>query len=465
MSPAMRPLYREGYRTVRDIVGPLLFVEGVRNAGYGETVTVESPQGIATGQILLVEEGYCAIQVFEGTMGLDAPRSTVYLERDIVRVPVGKMLMGRILDGRFRPLDGKPAPLGGELMSIQGEPLNPTRRIGPDKFVETGISTIDLMNTLVRGQKLPIFSGSGLPAARIAAQIATQARVPGSEQSFLVIFAAMGVTQQEARYFMDVFSEAGVLAHGVFFLNLASDSPVERLLTPRMALAVAEYFAFTLEYDVLVVLTDMLQYCEALREISAAREEMPGRRGFPGYMYSDLSTLYERAGSVKGKSGSITQIPIITMPDDDMTHPVVDLSGYITEGQIVLSRDMNERGLFPPVSVLPSLSRLMNKGIGRGKTFPEHRALADQLYASYAKGKELERLKLIVGEEGLSPVEQNYLSFAKRFEERFVHQGQEDRPLDSSMRIGMECLSLLPRDELYRLPEEYLQRMTEGKVT
>lgn len=465
MSPAMRPLYREGYRTVRDIVGPLLFVEGVRNAGYGETVTVESPQGIATGQILLVEECYCAIQLFEGTMGLDAPRSTVYLERDIVRIPVGKMLMGRILDGRFRPLDGKPAPLGGELMSIQGEPLNPTQRIGPDKFVETGISTIDLMNTLVRGQKLPIFSGAGLPAARIAAQIATQARVPGSEQSFLVVFAAMGVTQQEARYFMDVFSEAGVLAHGVFFLNLASDSPVERLLTPRMALAVAEYFAFTLDYDVLVVLTDMLQYCEALREISAAREEMPGRRGFPGYMYSDLSTIYERAGSVKGRSGSITQIPIITMPDDDMTHPVVDLSGYITEGQIVLSRDMNERGLFPPVSVLPSLSRLMNKGVGRGKTFPEHRALADQLYASYAKGKDLERLKLIVGEEGLSPVEQNYLSFAKVFEERFVHQGQEDRSLESSMRVGMECLSLLPRDELYRLPEESLQRMAEGRAT
>nr|WP_029166553.1 V-type ATP synthase subunit B [Aminiphilus circumscriptus] len=461
----MRPLYREGYRTVRDIVGPLLFVEGVRNAGYGETVTVESPQGIATGQILLVEECYCAIQLFEGTMGLDAPRSTVYLERDIVRIPVGKMLMGRILDGRFRPLDGKPAPLGGELMSIQGEPLNPTQRIGPDKFVETGISTIDLMNTLVRGQKLPIFSGAGLPAARIAAQIATQARVPGSEQSFLVVFAAMGVTQQEARYFMDVFSEAGVLAHGVFFLNLASDSPVERLLTPRMALAVAEYFAFTLDYDVLVVLTDMLQYCEALREISAAREEMPGRRGFPGYMYSDLSTIYERAGSVKGRSGSITQIPIITMPDDDMTHPVVDLSGYITEGQIVLSRDMNERGLFPPVSVLPSLSRLMNKGVGRGKTFPEHRALADQLYASYAKGKDLERLKLIVGEEGLSPVEQNYLSFAKVFEERFVHQGKEDRSLESSMRVGMECLSLLPRDELYRLPEESLQRMAEGRAT
>ena len=461
----MRPLYREGYRTVRDIVGPLLFVEGVRNAGYGETVTVESPQGIATGQILLVEECYCAIQLFEGTMGLDAPRSTVYLERDIVRIPVGKMLMGRILDGRFRPLDGKPAPLGGELMSIQGEPLNPTQRIGPDKFVETGISTIDLMNTLVRGQKLPIFSGAGLPAARIAAQIATQARVPGSEQSFLVVFAAMGVTQQEARYFMDVFSEAGVLAHGVFFLNLASDSPVERLLTPRMALAVAEYFAFTLDYDVLVVLTDMLQYCEALREISAAREEMPGRRGFPGYMYSDLSTIYERAGSVKGRSGSITQIPIITMPDDDMTHPVEDLSGYITEGQIVLSRDMNERGLFPPVSVLPSLSRLMNKGVGRGKTFPEHRALADQLYASYAKGKDLERLKLIVGEEGLSPVEQNYLSFAKVFEERFVHQGQEDRSLESSMRVGMECLSLLPRDELYRLPEESLQRMAEGRAT
>lgn len=457
MSLSMKPLYREGYRTVRDIVGPLLFVEGVRNAGYGEIVTVESPHGSAAGQILLVEEHFCAIQLFEGTMGLDAPRSTVYLERDIARIPVGKMLMGRILDGRFHPLDGKPAPIGGKLVSIQGEPINPVRRVGPDRFVETGISTIDLMNTLVRGQKLPIFSGSGLPAGRIAAQIATQARIPGSEQSFLVIFAAMGVTQQEARYFMDIFSEAGVLAHGVFFLSLAGDSPVERLLVPRMALAVAEYFAFTLEYDVLVILTDMLQYCEALREISAAREEIPGRRGFPGYMYSDLSTIYERAGSVKGARGSITQIPIITMPDDDMTHPVVDLSGYITEGQIVLSRDMNERGVYPPVSVLPSLSRLMNKGIGSGKTFPEHRALADQLYASYARGKNLERLKLIVGEEGLNPVERTYLAFSEAFENRFVHQGKSNRSLADSASLGMECLSLLPRDELYRLPDKYLE--------
>jgi V/A-type H+-transporting ATPase subunit B len=312
------------------------------------------------------------------------------------------------------------------------------------------------MNTLVRGQKLPIFSEAGLPAARIAAQIATQARVPGSEQSFLVIFAAMGVTQQEARYFMDVFSEAGVLAHGVFFLNLASDSPVERLLTPRMALAVAEYFAFTLEYDVLVVLTDMLQYCEALREISAAREEMPGRRGFPGYMYSDLSTLYERAGSVKGKSGSITQIPIITMPDDDMTHPVVDLSGYITEGQIVLDRRIQERGVYPPIDVLPCLSRLMNKGIGRGKTFQEHRALADQLYASYARAREVERMRLIVGDDGLTAVEKQYLGFGTAFEKSFLGQGGERRTLAESERCAWKCLETLPRSELFKLPESYV---------
>jgi V/A-type H+-transporting ATPase subunit B len=312
------------------------------------------------------------------------------------------------------------------------------------------------MNTLVRGQKLPVFSGAGLPANELAVQIVSGARIPGSEEPFLVVFAALGITRREAQFFMDSFRKSGALRNGVFFLNLAGDSTVERLLTPRVALAAAEYFAFSRGYNVLVVMTDMLAYCDALREVAAAREEVPGRRGYPGYMYSDLAELYERAGCIAGAPGSVTQIPIITMPDDDMTHPVVDLSGYITEGQIVLDRRIQERGVYPPVDVLPCLSRLMNKGIGRGKTFPEHRALADQLYASYARAREVERMRLIVGDDGLTAVEKQYLGFAAAFEKTFLGQGGARRTLAESERSAWKCLETLPRSELFKLPESYV---------
>ncbi len=452
----MRTLASEGFRSVRGIVGPLLFVSGVCGAGFGELVRIETPSGIRTGQILFIEGDVCAVQVFEGTMGLESADLTVWLEKDIVKIPVGMSLLGRVLDGRGNPVDGEPLRFVDDELPVSGLPLNPVSRTSPNAYVETGISSIDLMNTLVRGQKLPIFSGAGLPADRLAAQIVRQARVPGRESKFLVVFAAMGITRREADYFLSSFQETGAINQGIFFMNLASDSAVERLLTPRMALTAAEYFAFTKGYDVLVVLTDMLYYCEALREVSAAREEIPGRRGFPGYMYSDLATLYERAGCVRGAGGSVTQIPIITMPDDDMTHPVVDLSGYITEGQVVLDRGLADRGCYPPVNVLPSLSRLMNKGIGKGRTVPEHRALADQLFAAYARAVELKRLRLIVGDDGLNETEHAYINFGDSFETQFVDQGDEGRDLSVSIRQAWQALSPLPRGEMYRLPEDLI---------
>lgn len=452
----MTTLIREGFRSIRGIVGPLLFVSGVRGAGFGELVRIDTAAGPRTGQILFIEGDVCAIQVFEGTMGLESADITVWLEKDIVRMPVGMSLLGRVLDGRGNPLDGEPLRFVDEELPVSGLPLNPVSRTSPNAYVETGISSVDLMNTLVRGQKLPIFSGAGLPADRLASQIVRQARVPGRDSKFLVIFAAMGITRREADYYLSSFRETGAINQGIFFINLASDSAVERLLTPRMALTAAEYFAFTKGYDVLVVLTDMLYYCEALREVSAAREEIPGRRGFPGYMYSDLATLYERAGCVRGGRGSVTQIPIITMPDDDMTHPVVDLSGYITEGQIVLDRGLADRGIYPPINVLPSLSRLMNKGIGKGRTIPEHRSLADQLFASYARSTELKRLRLIVGDDGLNETEHAYIRFGDVFEREFVHQGSEGRDLSGSIRRAWQALALLPREEIYRLPEEVI---------
>lgn len=449
-------LFLEGYRSVSGISGPLLFVSGIRKAGYGELVRIETPTGIRTGQILQIQGDLCVIQVFDGTIGLNIKNTTVWFERDVVRMPVGDALIGQILSGRGQPLDGGRLSFIDKDLPITGMPINPVQRMSPNAYVETGISTIDLMNTLVRGQKLPVFSGSGLPANEIAAQIVQQARVPGREAEFLVVFAAMGITRREARYFIDTFQRTGAINNGVFFLNLASDSAVERLLTPRMALTTAEYFAFEKGYDVLVVMTDMLYYCEALREISAAREEVPGRRGYPGYMYSDLAEIYERAGCVKHCSGSVTQIPIITMPDDDMTHPVVDLSGYITEGQIVLDRSIHDRGAFPPINVLPSLSRLMNKGIGKKRTFDYHRALADQLYASYARAQELARLRLIVGDDGLTETEHLFLKFGEKFEKKFVSQGNIYRSLHETVEIAWQCLAELPARELYRLPEHYI---------
>lgn len=457
-------LAREGYRTVSSLRGPLLFADGLHEAGYGEIVTIETDQGIRKGQILQADEGLVSIQVFEGTAGIDPGKTTVWLERDEVRIPVGDGILGKVLNGRGTPIMGEEVGYIEEYLPVTGFPINPSSRKTPSSYIETGISSIDLMNTLVKGQKLPIFSGSGLPANELAAQIVKQARVPSKDTSFMVVFAAMGITHREADFFLSTFKNSGALNKGVFFINLASDSAVERLLTPRLALTVAEYFAFQKGYDVLVILTDMLYYCEALREISSSREEVPGRRGYPGYMYSDLAELYERAGCIKESSGSITQIPIITMPDDDMTHPVVDLSGYITEGQIVLDRNIFSRVGYPPINVLPSLSRLMNKGIGKNLTFKNHRTLADQLYAAYARAIEIGKLRLIVGDEGLTEMEHRYLDFGKRFESQFVNQGNIHRTLMDSERVAWQCLSSLPETELYRMPTDYVAEHYRSEV-
>ena len=457
-------LYKEGSRAIKGVTGPLLFVSNIKCGGYGEIVSIETDTSTLMGQILQVEGDLCVIQVFEDTMGLNPESTTVWLERDVMKISLSSALKGRILNGRGEPIDGKGPIIYEELkLPIQGLPLNPVKRSSPNAYIETGISSIDLMNTLVRGQKLPIFSGAGLPANELATQIVKQARVPGSKGQFLPIFAAVGITAREAQYFINFFNDTGTIHNGIFFINLASDSAVERILTPRLALTAAEYFAFFLGYDVLVVITDMLYYCEALREISAVRDEVPGRRGYPGYMYSDLASIFERAGCVRNGRGSVTQIPIITMPGDDMTHPVVDLSGYITEGQIVLDRGLNDRNIYPPVNVLPSLSRLMNKGIGKGKTVEEHRSLADQLYASYARAKEVERLRLIVGEDGLTEEEKFFLRFGEMFEEKFLNQGDEYRDIKESMEIAWDCLSILPKEALYKLSEDIIVKKLSGR--
>lgn len=452
-------LFREGSRLISGVSGPLIFTGNAGKASIGELVSIESENGIRTGQILQVDGDVCAIQVFEGTLGLNPGNSTVWFERDVVKIRLSEALMGQVLDGRGNPKNGNPIPCFEKEMPITGAPINPAMRSSPSDFIETGISSIDMLNTLVRGQKLPIFSGSGLPSCEIAAQIARQARMPGNPETFLVVFAAIGITEREARFFLDSFEDTGALFQGVFILNLAGDSAVERLLTPRTALAVAEFFAFEKNFDVLVIMTDMLHYCEALREVSSAREEAPGRRGFPGYLYSDLAGIYERAGCIKGSRGSITQIPIVTMAGDDITHPVVDLSGYITEGQIVLDRGLQARGVYPPINVLSSLSRLMNKGIGPGKTFEGHRAVADQIFASYARSKEAARLRLIVGEDGLTECEQAYLKFGDFFEKRFLDQGAIHRGIGDSFQASVECLSSLPDEELYRIPEDILEEV------
>ncbi|MCF4150439.1 V-type ATP synthase subunit B [Dethiosulfovibrio sp. F2B] len=450
-------LYREGYRNIAGIAGPLLFVRGVKKGGYGELVTVEDGKRTRKGQILQVEGDLCVIQLFDGAMGLSTGDTTVWMDRDVVKVPVGMNLIGKILNGRGLDERGEEILFCEDRIPVSGLPINPARRRSPRSFIQTGISTIDVMNTLVKGQKLPIFAGSGLPANEVTTQIVRQAKVRENSQ-FLVVFAAMGITKRESQYFIESFKNTGAIEKGVFFLNLASDSAAERLLTPRMALTVAEYFAFQKGYDVLVVMTDMLHYCNALREISAAREEVPGRRGYPGYMYSDLADLYERAGSIDGSAGSITQIPIITMPDDDMTHPVIDLSGYITEGQIVLGRDLHDKGIFPPIDVLPSLSRLMNKGIGKDQTVDYHRAMADQLYSAYAKARELIKLRLIVGDDGLTEIEHRYIAFGKSFEESFIDQRGGDRNLEDSLEEAWRALRALPDQELFKLPQEMVSR-------
>jgi len=457
-------LYREGTRSISGITGPLLFVSNGRKAALGELVTIETSKGKRTGQVLQIDGDLCAIQVFEGTLGLNPGDCTVWFEKDVVKVRLGQVLMGQTLDGRGIPRGGKALPCFEKEVPITGSPLNPAMRAGPSDFVETGIASIDLLNTIVRGQKLPVFSGSGLPANEIAAQVVRQAHVPGNPEQFLVVFAAIGITEREARFFRDSFEESGALFNGVFVVNLAGDSAVERLLAPRTALTIAEYFAFDRGYDVLVVMTDMLHYCEALREVSAAREEAPGRRGFPGYLYSDLASLYERAGCVKGLKGSITQIPIVSMPGDDMTHPVVDLSGYITEGQIVLDRGLQARGVYPPINVLSSLSRLMNKGIGEGRTFIGHRQVADQLFASYARSREVSRLRLIVGDEGLTETELHYLRFGSAFERLFLDQGDSALSIGESLAAAVRALSTLPDEELFRIPADLMEEIRRVRL-
>jgi len=459
-----RSLLSVEYRTLTYVTGPLIFVENVHRVAYNEMVAVLMPDGTErSGQVLEVAGTTAVIQVFEGTRGIDVDATRVRFLEEVAKLDVAPELLGRILNGTGKPIDGGAPIVPEKRLDITGSPINPYRRAQPADFIETGISAIDGLNTLVRGQKLPIFSGSGLPANELAAQIIRQARVISGEE-FAIVFAAMGITHREASYFMTQFETTGALERVVFFMNLADDPTVERLLTPKCALTVAEYLAFEKDLQVLVILSDMTNYCEALREVSTAREEVPGRRGYPGYMYTDLSTIYERAGRIKGKKGSVTQLPILTMPDDDITHPIPDLTGYITEGQIVLSRHLHRRGVFPPIDVLPCLSRLMNLGIGEGKTRDDHRAVANQLYAAYAQGRDLRRLVAIVGEEALSDTDRRYLHFADEFEKHIVGQGDVGRSIEETLTVGWELLSELPMAELKRV-RDFIEKYHPSAVT
>jgi V/A-type H+-transporting ATPase subunit B len=453
------------YKTITEISGPLVFAEVDQPIGYDEMVEIETPDGeVKRGQILESEDGLVAIQVFEGTTGIDRNASVRFLG-ETLKMDLTEDLLGRVLDGSGQPIDGGPEIVPEEKRDIVGEAINPYSREYPEEFIQTGVSAIDGMNTLVRGQKLPIFSGSGLPHNDLALQVARQATVPEEEagegdegSEFAVIFGAMGITQEEANEFMEDFERTGALERSVVFMNLADDPAVERTVTPRLALTTAEYLAFDKGYHVLVILTDMTNYCEALREIGAAREEVPGRRGYPGYMYTDLATLYERAGRIKGREGSVTQIPILTMPGDDDTHPIPDLTGYITEGQIYVDRPLNSQGVQPPVNVLPSLSRLMDDGIGEGLTRADHADVSDQMYAAYAEGEDLRDLVNIVGREALSERDNKYLDFADRFEAEFVDQGFDtNRSIDDTIEIGWDLLSMLPKAELNRIDEDLIE--------
>lgn len=452
------PLVSRDYRTGTYVSGPLLFVETLGQVRYGEMVDLQLPSGEQrTGQVLDCSERHAVVQVFEGTQQLDLKATTIRFRAEVAQIGVSYGLLGRILNGVGEPIDGELPPVIEERLPITGMPLNPCARGKPGDFIQTGVSAIDGLNTLVRGQKLPVFSGAGLPANELVAQIIRHAKVRTGEE-FAIVFAAMGITHREASFFRRQFRESGVLDRVVFFLNLADDPTTERLLTPRCALTVAEYLAFRYDMHILVVLSDMTNYCEALREVSTAREEVPGRRGYPGYMYTDLATLYERAGRIRGQGGSITQLIVLTIPDDDITHPIPDLTGYITEGQIVLSRQLHRRGLYPPIDVLPSLSRLMNLGIGREKTREDHRNVADQLYAAYAEGRGLRRLVSIVGEEALSELDRLYLKFAEDFETIFLAQGQADRDLEQTLGLAWQLLSAFPEGELKRIKREYIAK-------
>lgn len=458
-------LLQKEYNDVSYISGPLLFVNAAPELAYNSIVNIKDGTGrIRGGQVIEVSDQHAVIQIFEDTRGLDLATASVSLVEDVARLGVSKDMIGRRFDGLGRPIDGLPNVVAEERRSINGQAMNPASRAKPEEFIQTGISTIDVNTSLIRGQKLPIFSGSGLPHNELAAQIARQAKVPGHEGDFAVVFAAMGLTQREVSFFTQEFERTGALARSVLFLNRADDPAVERLLTPRMALTTAEYLAFEHGYHVLVILTDITNYCEALREIGGAREEIPGRRGFPGYMYTDLASLYERAGVIDGKPGSVTQIPILSMPDDDITHPIPDLTGYITEGQIVVDRVLNSKGVYPPINPLPSLSRLMGNGIGKGKTRADHKNVSDQLFASYANGLDLRKLVAITGEDALTETDKLYLRFADNFEAYFIGQGDQDRSIHDSLTVAWGILSELPKNQLTRIGKDAIEQYYGQKI-
>lgn len=456
----MATIIEREYRTVRQIIGPLMLVEGVDGVTYGELSDIKLADGsIRRGRVLEVSGDKAMVQVFEGTSGLAPQDVKVRFLGKGMELGVSLDMLGRVFDGFGRPVDGGPGVIPEKYLNVNGNPMNPYARDYPNEFIQTGISTIDLLNPLVRGQKLPLFSGSGLPHSRIAAQIARQATVLKTGEKFAVIFAAMGITFEESEFFIADFRRTGAIERSVLFVNLADDPPIERIAVPRMALTAAEYVAYEKDMHVLVILTDLTNYCEALREISAARKEVPGRRGYPGYLYTDLSTIYERAGRIKGKVGSITQMPVLTMPEDDKTHPIPDLTGYITEGQILIHRGLHAQGIYPPVDVLPSLSRLKDKGIGAGKTREDHADVMNQLYAAYARGKNAKELAVVLGESALSETDVLFVKFADAFEDRFIRQGEdENRTIEDSLRIGWELLAMLPRTELKRVRDSFLEK-------
>ena len=449
---------RKEYKTIREVVGPLMLVDGVEGAKYDELVEIEQADGeLRLGKVLEIDRDRAMVQLFESSHGLRIADSKARFLGHGTELKVSPDMMGRIFDGMGNPIDGGPEIIPEKRMNVNGSPINPAARDYPAEFIQTGVSAIDGLNTLVRGQKLPVFSGSGLPHAQLAAQIARQAQVRGTGEKFAVVFGAIGITFEEADFFIQDFRRTGAIDRAVLFMNLANDPAVERIATPRMAITCAEYLAYELGMHVLVILTDITNYAEALREVSAARKEVPGRRGYPGYLYTDLASLYERAGRIRGKKGSITQLPILTMPEDDKTHPIPDLTGYITEGQIILSRELYHKGVTPPIDVLPSLSRLKDKGIGEGKTRADHSGVMNQLFSAYARGKEAKELAVILGEAALSSIDKLYAKFADAFEREYVSQGyQTNRTIEETLDIGWKLLGILPRSELKRIKDEFL---------
>jgi V/A-type H+-transporting ATPase subunit B len=448
------------YTKVAEIAGPLMLIEGISGVGYGEIATIKTAGGeTRRARVLEVETDRALVQVFEGTKGIDVANSKIKFLGKSIELGVSPDMIGRVFDGFGRPKDKGPEIIPDKYMDTNGSPINPSARDYPNEFIQTGISAIDGMNTLVRGQKLPLFSASGLPHIRLAAQIARQAKVLGKQENFAVVFAAMGITFEEAEFFTNDFKNTGAMERAVLFVNLADEPTIERIATPRMALTASEYLAFDLDMHVLVILIDMTFYAEALREVSAARKEIPGRRGYPGYLYTDLATLYERAGRIQGKKGSITLLPVLTMPEDDKTHPIPDLTGYITEGQIIVNRDLHRKGIYPPIDVLPSLSRLKDKGIGSNKTREDQSDVLNQLFAAYARGKEAKELAVILGEAALSEEDKVFVKFQDDFERNFVNQGEyTDRSIEETLTIGWRLLSMVPKQELKRIKEKFIEK-------